>query len=109
MLPPVQQLLVRVHPGSRRKTLYLAAHASHVLGWPVEEGRRLIEDLIAFATEPRFVYQHRWTVGDLVMWDDRCTMHRGRPYDEMRYRRVMHRATVSDEVNTVEAARIAAA
>ncbi|HVM79248.1 MAG TPA: TauD/TfdA family dioxygenase [Stellaceae bacterium] len=106
-LPPVRQMLVRRHPGSGRMSLYLAAHASHVIGWPVEEGRRLIEELIAFATQPQFVYSHRWTVGDLVMWDDRCTMHRGRPYDEAKYRRDMHRTTVSDEINTVERAEAA--
>ncbi len=104
-LPPVPQLLVRRHPGSGRKTLYLASHASHVIGWPLEQGRALIEELIAFATEPRFVYQHRWSVGDLVLWDDRCTMHRGRPYDDTRHRRDMHRTTVSDELNTVERER----
>jgi len=108
-LPPVRQLLVRRHPGSGRKTLYLASHASHIIGSPVEEGRKLIEELIAFATEPRFVYQHRWSVGDLVMWDDRCTMHRGRPYDDTRYRRDMHRTTVSDELNSVERERGTAA
>ncbi len=108
-LPPVPQLLVRRHPGSGRKTLYLASHASHVIGWPVEQGRALIEDLIAFATEPRFVYQHRWSVGDLVLWDDRCTMHRGRPYDDTRHRRDMHRTTVSDELNSVERERRTAA
>jgi alpha-ketoglutarate-dependent 2,4-dichlorophenoxyacetate dioxygenase len=104
-LPPVHQLLVRRHAGSGRKTLYLASHASHIIGWPVEEGRRLIEELIAFATRPEFVYQHRWRVGDLVMWDDRCTMHRGRPYDDTRHRRDMHRTTVSDEINSVERER----
>jgi alpha-ketoglutarate-dependent 2,4-dichlorophenoxyacetate dioxygenase len=101
-LPPVQQLLVRTHAGSGRKTLYLASHASHIVGWPVEAGRKLIEELVAFATQPRFVYQHRWRVGDLVMWDDRCTMHRGRPYDDTKHRRDMHRTTVSDEINSVE-------
>jgi alpha-ketoglutarate-dependent 2,4-dichlorophenoxyacetate dioxygenase len=104
-LPPVPQLLVRRHPGSGRKTLYLASHASHVIGWPVEEGRKLVEELIQFATQPQFVYQHRWRVGDLVMWDDRCTMHRGRPYDDTKHRRDMHRTTVSDEINTVERER----
>jgi alpha-ketoglutarate-dependent 2,4-dichlorophenoxyacetate dioxygenase len=104
-LPPVPQLLVRRHAGSGRKTLYLASHASHVVGWPLEEGRALIEELIEFATRPQFVYQHRWRVGDLVMWDDRCTMHRGRPYDDTKHRRDMHRTTVSDEINTVERER----
>jgi alpha-ketoglutarate-dependent 2,4-dichlorophenoxyacetate dioxygenase len=104
-MPPVPQLVVRRHPGSGRMTLYLAAHASHIIGWPVEEGRRVLEELIAFATEPRFVYRHRWRVGDLVIWDDRCTMHRGRPSDDVRHRRVLHRTTVSDEINSVERER----
>ena len=100
-LPPVRQALVRHHRYSGRASLYLASHASHVIGWPVEEGRALIEELIAFATQPRFVYRHRWNVGDLVMWDNRCTMHRGRPYDDTQ-RRVLHRTTVSDWANTLE-------
>jgi len=100
-LPPVPQALVRHHYDSGRTSLYLASHASHIIGWPVEEGRALIEELIAFATQPQFVYQHRWAVGDLVMWDNRCTMHRGRPYDDTQ-RRVMHRTTISDFANTLE-------
>ena len=100
-LPPVPPALVRHHRYSGRTSLYLASHASHVIGWPVEEGRALIEELVAFATRQQFVYQHRWTVGDLVMWDNRCTMHRGRPYDDTQ-RRVLHRTTVSDTANTVE-------
>lgn len=76
-----------------------------MIGWPLAQGRALIEELIGFATAPRFVLQHRWRVGDLAMWDDRCTMHRGRPYDDTRYRRDMHRTTVSDELNSVERER----
>jgi alpha-ketoglutarate-dependent 2,4-dichlorophenoxyacetate dioxygenase len=106
-LPPVPQALVRHHRHSGRASLYLASHASHIIGWPVEEGRALIEELIAFATEPQFVYQHRWTVGDLVIWDNRCTMHRGRPYDDTQ-RRVLHRTTVSDTANTLEQEGLAA-
>jgi alpha-ketoglutarate-dependent 2,4-dichlorophenoxyacetate dioxygenase len=101
-LPPVQQVLVRRHPGTGRKALYIASHASHVIGWPVDKGRRLIEDLLAFATQPQFVHRHRWREGDLVVWDNRCTMHRATPYDELGQRRVLHRTTVSDEINTVE-------
>ena len=100
-LPPVPQALVRHHPTSGRTSLYLASHASHIIGWPVEEGRALIEELIVFATQPQFVYRHRWTVGDLVMWDNRCTMHRGRPYDDTQ-RRVLHRTTVADYGNSLE-------
>ena len=106
-LPPVPQALVRHHRYSGRTSLYLASHASHIIGWSVEEGRALIEELIAFATEPQFVYRHHWTVGDLLMWDNRCTMHRGRPYDD-KQRRVLHRTTVSDIGNTLEQEGLAA-
>jgi alpha-ketoglutarate-dependent 2,4-dichlorophenoxyacetate dioxygenase len=94
--PPVHRAVVRVHPGSGRKTLYLASHASHIVGWPVPDGRMLIRELIEHATQPRFVYTHQWSPGDLVIWDNRCTMHRGRPYDEATHRRDMRRATVQD-------------
>jgi alpha-ketoglutarate-dependent 2,4-dichlorophenoxyacetate dioxygenase len=100
-LEPVRQVLVRVHPGSGRKTLYLASHASHIVGMPVPEGHLLLRDLMEHATQRPFVYRHRWRVGDLVMWDDRCTMHRGRPYDP-RHVRDMHRTTVSDERSTLD-------
>ena len=67
----------------------------------------MIAELIAFATRPLFVYRHHWTVGDLLMWDNRCTMHRGRPYDD-KQRRVLHRTTVSDIANTLEQEGLAA-
>lgn len=94
-LPPVHQVLVRTHPATGRKSLYLGSHASHIVGWPVAEGRRLLLELIDFATQPRFVHSHSWRVRDLVMWDNRCVLHRGRPWDESRHRRVMHRTTVA--------------
>ncbi len=101
-LPPVPQVLVRTHSGSKRRTLYLAAHAFRIRGLPDAEGKSLLADLTEFATQPRFVYTHRWTVGDLVMWDNRCTMHRGRAYDDARYRRDMHRTTVRDHASTLD-------
>jgi alpha-ketoglutarate-dependent 2,4-dichlorophenoxyacetate dioxygenase len=101
-LPPVPQVLVRRHPGSKRKTLYLAAHAFRIRGMADEAARALLDELTAHATEPRFVYTHRWAVGDLVMWDNRCTMHRGLAYDDQRYRRDMHRTTVRDHASTLE-------
>jgi alpha-ketoglutarate-dependent 2,4-dichlorophenoxyacetate dioxygenase len=104
-LPPVPQTLVRIHPGSRRKTLYLAAHASHVIGWPIEQGRPLLAELITFATQPRFVHQHQWRAGDLVVWDNRCTLHRARPYDDAHHRRDMRRTTVEDSGPTLEQSR----
>ena len=101
-LPPVPQVLVRTHPGSKRRTLYLAAHAFRIRGLSDEDGKALLEELTQFATQRRFVYTHRWTVGDLVMWDNRCTMHRGLPYDDARYRRDMHRTTVRDSASTLD-------
>ena len=102
--PPVRQVMVRRHPGSQRMTLFLGSHASHVIGWPIDKGRKLIAELMAVATRPEFVYRHRWKVHDLVMWDNRCTMHRARPYDDLLHRRVMHRTTVQDIGNTVDVA-----
>ena len=100
--PPVPQRLVRVHPGSGRKTLYLASHASHIIGWPVDRGRALLEGLTESSTQPRFVYQHHWRLNDLVVWDNRCTLHRARPYDETGHRRDMRRTTVEDIAPTLE-------
>jgi alpha-ketoglutarate-dependent 2,4-dichlorophenoxyacetate dioxygenase len=94
--PPARHLLVRRHPGSGRKALYIASHASHIIGWPVEEGRALLEQLIEFATQPQFVYAHQWRVGDLVIWDNRCTLHRATPYESTRYVRDLRRTTIID-------------
>ena len=101
--PPSQQRLVRRHPGSKRKTLYLSAHASHVVGWPIPEGRILLYDLNLHATRPEFVYSHKWRIGDLVIWDNRCTMHRGRPHDDTQARD-LRRATTLDIGSTLEEA-----
>ncbi len=101
--PPSPQRLVRTHPGSKRKTLYLSAHASHIVGWPVADGRLLLIDLSAHATRERFVYRHEWRVGDLVIWDNRCTMHRGRPHDETKARD-LRRATTLDQGSTLSEA-----
>jgi alpha-ketoglutarate-dependent 2,4-dichlorophenoxyacetate dioxygenase len=88
--------LVRVIPRSRRRSLYLASHASRILDWPVPEGRLLLRDLTEHATQPQFVYRHRWAVGDLVIWDNRATMHRARPFDDMTHRRELRRVTTLD-------------
>ena len=101
-VPPVPQRLVRTHPGSKRKTLYLAAHASHIVGWPVPEGRMLLNDLTEHATQREFVYRHHWRVGDLVIWDNRCTMHRGRAYDMNGTVRDLRRITTQDVASTLE-------
>lgn len=101
-LPPVQQVLVRTHPATGRKSIYIASHASHIIGWPKDKGSALVDELLDFATQPAFTYLHTWREGDLILWDNRCTLHRGRPYDEMNVRRVLQRTTVSDEINSVE-------
>ena len=77
---PVRQRLVRTHPATGRKSLYLASHAGGILGWPVPEARAFLRDLVEHATQRQFVYAHKWKVGDLVMWDNRRTMHRARPF-----------------------------
>ena len=101
-LPPSRQVLVRTIPETGRRALYLASHAVRIIGLPETESSRLIEDLMAHATQRQFVYSHRWRVDDLVIWDNRCTMHRGTRYEEHRWKRDMHRATVSDVGNTIE-------
>jgi alpha-ketoglutarate-dependent 2,4-dichlorophenoxyacetate dioxygenase len=101
-LPTVRHKLVRTHPGSKRKTLYMGAHASHILGWPMPEGRLLLRDLMEHATQREFVHRHRWRVGDLVVWDNRCTLHRGRPYDDANHPRDLRRVTTKDPVSPIE-------
>ena len=105
-LPPVPQMLVRTIPQTGRRTLYLASHASHILGMPLEQGRALLAELIEHATQRRFVYSHRWRLHDVVMWDNRCTMHRGTEFDDLRWPRDMQRATVSDIANSCEQAGV---
>ena len=90
---PVRQRLVRTHPSTGRKSLFLASHAGGIVGWPVPEARAFLRDLVEHATQRQFVYSHRWQVGDLVMWDNRRTMHRVRPYPEGE-RRDMRRTTL---------------
>ena len=102
-LPPVPQRVVRTHPGSGRKTLYVAAHASHIIGMPIADGRLLLMDLMEHATQPRFVHAHTWKQGDLVIWDNRCTMHRARPFDTTKVRD-LRRVTTRDVASTLEQA-----
>jgi alpha-ketoglutarate-dependent 2,4-dichlorophenoxyacetate dioxygenase len=101
-LPNVRHKLVRTHPGSKRKTLYMGSHASHIVGWPMPDGRLLLRDLMEHATQREFVHRHHWRVGDLVIWDNRCTLHRGRPYDDARHARDLRRVTTKDPASPVE-------
>jgi alpha-ketoglutarate-dependent 2,4-dichlorophenoxyacetate dioxygenase len=88
--------LVRTIPRSGRRSLYLASHASRIVDWPLPEGRLLLHDLIEHATQREFVYRHTWRVGDLVIWDNRCTMHRARPFADTQYPRELRRVTTLD-------------
>jgi alpha-ketoglutarate-dependent 2,4-dichlorophenoxyacetate dioxygenase len=94
--PPAYHKVVRRHPGSGRNALYIASHASHIVGWPLEEGRALLRELLEFATQPRFIYSHQWRLGDLVIWDNRCTLHRATPFASATHVRDMRRTTVID-------------
>ena len=100
MFKPVRQRLVRTHPVTGRKSLYLSSHAGTILGMPMPYARILMRDLADHATQPRFVYVHKWKVDDLVIWDNRQTMHRGRRYDETQPRDV-RRTTVAGDAPTV--------
>ena len=97
LYPPARHKLVRRHPGSGRNALYIGSHASHIVGMPVEEGQALLAELIEFATQPQFVYRHKWQVGDLVIWDNRCTMHRATPFAVAHHVRDMRRTTIVDK------------
>jgi alpha-ketoglutarate-dependent 2,4-dichlorophenoxyacetate dioxygenase len=88
--------LVRTLPGSGRKSLYLASHASRIIDWPLPDGRLLLRDLSEHATQREYTYTHSWQVGDLVIWDNRATMHRGLAYDDTKYRRELRRVTSLD-------------
>jgi len=105
-MPPVPQVLVRYLPESGRRCLYLASHATRVVGMSDEAGRELIDELTAHAIQRQFVYSHRWRARDLVMWDNRCTMHRGRDFDDLRWPRDLQRATVAEPANSTELPRV---
>jgi alpha-ketoglutarate-dependent 2,4-dichlorophenoxyacetate dioxygenase len=102
-LPPVKQDIVRTHPRSGDKALYLGAHASHIVGMPVPEGRVMLMELSEFATQRQFIHAHHWQVGDLVIWDNRVTLHRALPFDESQVRD-LRRVTTSDVESLAQAA-----
>lgn len=90
------QPLVRTIPGSGRKALYIGSHAAHIVGWPVPESRLLLMELMEHATRPEFVYRHKWRTGDVVIWDNRCTLHRGTRFEDTTQRRELVRTTTLD-------------
>jgi len=102
--PPIKHALVRANPKNGRKAFYSGSHASHIDGWPEAEGRALLRELVEWATQPQFTYLHQWSVNDFVIWDNRCMLHRGQPFDDQKYRRHMIRTTISDVDAGAEAA-----
>jgi alpha-ketoglutarate-dependent 2,4-dichlorophenoxyacetate dioxygenase len=103
ILRPVRQRLVRVHPVTGRKSLYLSAHAGGIIGMPAPQARIILKDLNEHATRPEFVYVHKWRTNDLVMWDNRQTMHRVRRYDESRPRDMRRTTVAGDCMTTAQA------
>jgi len=100
-IPPVRWPIVRTHP-SGRKTLFIGAHAREVIGMSLPEGRLLLAELLEHATQPEFVYRHHWRVGDVVMWDNRCTLHRGKRFD-FSEKRELRRSTTEDSASALDA------
>ena len=103
MLKGAVHPLVRTLPRTGRRALYLASHASRIIDWPVPEGRLLLRDLVEHATQRQFVYRHAWRVDDLVIWDNRCTMHRATPFEDVKHRRELRRVTTLDVPDPVPA------
>ncbi|MEJ0016187.1 MAG: TauD/TfdA family dioxygenase [Acetobacteraceae bacterium] len=104
VMRPVLQRLVRTHPVTGRKSLYLSAHIGTIIGWPVPEARAFIRDLMEHATQPQFVYPHKWRQWDLVMWDNRQVMHRVRRYDDTQVRDVRRTTVGGTEMTVAQAA-----
>ena len=101
-LPPVRHVMVRSNPVNGRKALYVGAHAGRIEGMEDSESAALLEELMAHATRPEFTYAHQWTAGDLVIWDNRAVLHRGRPWNDSVHKRVLHRTTVAGDGPTVQ-------
>lgn len=100
-LPAVRQTMVRVNPVTGRKSLFIGAHCSHVVGWPEEEGHAFVRHLTETAIRPEFCHSHAWRTGDILVWDNRRLLHRATAYDATRYKRLMQRTTVAGDGPTV--------
>ncbi len=101
-IPPVKQLVVRTIVDTGEKILFVGSYASHIIGWPIEKGRSLLKELLEWSTQPQYVYRHHWRVNDLVMWDNRYCLHRGRPWDTKSHKRIMHRTTLAGDGPTMK-------
>jgi alpha-ketoglutarate-dependent 2,4-dichlorophenoxyacetate dioxygenase len=105
-MPPARHNVVRVIPESGRSALYIGEHATHIIGWPREAGEAFLGELNRFITQPRFQYTHKWRAGDLVIWDNRCTLHRATGYDVYKFKRDLRRATINEygpEISSTDA------
>ena len=100
-VPPVRQALIRQHPETKRKAFFLGSHCKSVEGWDYSKSRALINELVSWVTRPEFTYIHRWQPNDVVIWDNRCTLHRGNRWPHEKFRRTMHRTTVAGKNSTV--------
>lgn len=100
-VPPALQRMWRINPINGRKALYVGAHASHVIGWPLEEGRALLNELTATALKSEFCFAHKWREGDSVIWDNRAVVHRATRYDTVKHKRLMQRTTIGGDQPTV--------
>jgi len=92
--PATVQPLVRIQERTGRRALYIGSHAWRVVGWSYEDSQALLQELLEFTTQGRFVHRHSWSIGDLVMWDNRATLHRGLPFDEVRHQRDLRRTSL---------------
>ena len=99
--PPVRHAMVRTNPVNGRKALYTGGHAGKVEGMSDTKGSALLKDLLDHTTQSAFVYAHKWQAGDIVIWDNRAVLHRGRPWDDAAHKRVLHRTTVAGSEATV--------
>jgi len=109
-MPPVPQKIVRVIPESGRTALLIGNHATHVIGWPIDEGLQFLKQLNDFAAQPQFIYTHKWRLGDLVIWDNRCTLHRATGYDVFEHKRDLRRTTINEygpEISSTDALGVA--
>ncbi len=100
--PSVHQVVVRTIPETGEKALFVGSYASHIVGWPLEKGRALLKELLAWSTQRAFLYRHKWQADDLVIWDNRSCLHRGRRWESGAYKRIMHRTTLAGDGPTVE-------
>ncbi len=98
--PSQNQVLVRTIPETGKKALLVGSYATHIIGWPLEEGKALLKELLDWSTQLQFVYSHKWRANDLVVYDNMCCLHRARPWDGHKYARVLHRTTLAGDAPT---------